>query len=156
MEWRLEKKRDIWCRIVFVALIGSVVALVYLLSPEPCTLPGDGGLSKCTTLQRCFSLNEAKYSENIDRNLYLCAFKKDEGTPYERDLYCCPDSAQNKVNGEPPTLKPLTRDYSTVAEEVTHVYEVLEEFTSDSNDKTTSLPIELLITTDNIQDENKT
>lgn len=158
MEWRLEKKRDIWCRIVFVALMGSVVALVYLLSPEPCNLPGDGGLSKCTTLQRCYSLNEAKYSEKIDRNLYLCTFKQDEGTPYQRDLYCCPDSAQNKVNGEPPTLKPPTKDYSTTEEqeEVTHVYEVLEELNTGSDYQTTSLPMELIITTDYIQEENKT
>ena len=135
MEWRLEKKRDIWCRIVFVALMGSVVALVFLLSPEPCNLPGDGGQSKCTTLQRCYSLNEAKFSEKINRNLYLCTFKQDEGTQYERDLYYCPDLAKNIVYGEPPTLMP-----QTIEEEVTHVYEVLEEIKSVSDDETTSLP----------------
>lgn len=153
MEWRLEKKRDIWCRIVFVALMGSVVALVFLLSPEPCHLPGDGGQSKCTTLQRCHSLNEAKYSEQVDRNLYLCNFKQDEGTKYERDLYCCPDLAKDKINGEPPTLKPKTREYSTTEEaeeeeDVTHVYKILDEINSELDDKTTSLPIDLIITTD--------
>ena len=139
MEWRLEKKRDIWCRVVFVALMVTVVALVYLLSPTPCDLPGDGGQSKCTTLQRCFSLNEAKHSEFIDRNLYLCSFKQDEGTKFERDLYCCPDLAYNKVNDEPPTLKPKTQDYSTIEEDVTlnEIVEVvtLEGLKSESNAK---------------------
>ncbi|CAO1317260.1 unnamed protein product [Diamesa serratosioi] len=154
MEWKLEKKRDIWCRVVFVALMVTVVALVFLLSPEPCNLPGDGGQSKCTTLQRCYSLNEAKHSERIDRHLYLCSFKQDENTPYERDLYCCPDLARNKVNGEPPTLKPHTKD----EEDVTYVYEneedvKLEGINSESN--ITSLPIELNITTDYTQEGNK-